>query len=90
MPRITFTSHLERHVACPSEVVPGQTARDAIDTYLERHPQVGPYLFDEQGMLRQHVVLFVDGEQARDRKALSDPVSPDSEIYVMQALSGGS
>jgi hypothetical protein len=90
VPRITFTSHLERHVACPSEVVPGTTAKDALEMYLQRHPPVRPYLFDEQGALRQHVVIFVDGEQARDRKALSDPVSPDSEVYVMQALSGGS
>ena len=90
MPRITFTSHLERHVACPSDIVTGDTARASLDTYLSRHPQVRPYLFDEQGTLRQHVVIFIDGEQARDRHALADPVSPDSEIYVMQALSGGS
>jgi hypothetical protein len=90
VPRITFTSHLERHVACPSETVPGATARDVLELYLQRHPPVRPYLFDEQGALRQHVVVFVDGEQARDRKTLSDPVSPDSEVYVMQALSGGS
>ena len=90
MPRITFTSHLERHVACPSEIVAGETARAALDTYLSRHPQVRPYLFDEQGVLRQHVVIFVDGEQTRDRRALADPVTPDSEVYVMQALSGGS
>jgi len=90
VPRITFTSHLERHVACPSDVVAGDTARAALDTYLSRHPQVRPYLFDEQGALRQHVVIFIDGEQARDRRALADSVSPDSEIYVMQALSGGS
>jgi sulfur-carrier protein len=90
VPRITFTSHLERHVACPSEIVPGDTARAALDAYLSRHPDVRPYLFDEQGLLRQHVVIFVDGEQARDRHALADPVSPSSEVYVMQALSGGS
>ena len=90
MPRITFTSHLERHVACPSEIVPGETARAVLDAYLSRHPQVRPYLFDEQGVLRQHVVIFVDGEQTQDRQALADPVTPDSEVYVMQALSGGS
>ena len=89
MPRITFTSHLERHVHCPSEVVSGTTAREAIDAYLQRHPAVRPYLFDEQSVLRHHVVIFVDGEQTRDRRTLSDPVSDASEVYVMQALSGG-
>jgi sulfur-carrier protein len=90
VPRVTFTSHLERHVACPSETVSGATAREVLEAYLQGHPQVRPYLFDEQGALRQHVVIFVDGEQARDRKGLADPVGQSSELYVMQALSGGS
>jgi sulfur carrier protein ThiS len=39
--------------------------------------------------VRHHVVIFVDGTSVRDRRTLSDPVSSGSEIYVMQALSGG-
>jgi hypothetical protein len=35
------------------------------------------------------MVVFVDGRQVKDRHALSDPVTDDSEIYVAQALSGG-
>ena len=35
------------------------------------------------------MLIFVDGVQIRDRVGLSDPVSETSEIYVMQALSGG-
>ena len=89
MPRICFTSHLERHVTCPAESVPGATVRQALDAYFTGHPLVRPYLFDEQGSLRRHVVIFVDGEQARDRQALSDAVGDNTEIYVMQALSGG-
>jgi hypothetical protein len=33
--------------------------------------------------------VFLDGEQIADRVGLSDAVRPESEIYVMQALSGG-
>ena len=40
---------------------------------------------DEQGEIRRHVVVFVDGERA----GLNDPVNDSSEIHVMQALSGG-
>jgi hypothetical protein len=39
--------------------------------------------------VRRHVVVFVDGSAIQDRVGLSDAVRPDSEIYVMQALSGG-
>jgi sulfur-carrier protein len=89
VPRICFTSHLGRHVTCPTETVSGRTVGEALAAYFEHHPQVRPYVFDEQGSLRRHVVVFVDGEQAHDRSALSDPVLPSSEVYVMQALSGG-
>jgi molybdopterin synthase sulfur carrier subunit len=34
--------------------------------------------------------VFIDGNQIEDRERLSDPVAPSSEVYVMQALSGGS
>jgi hypothetical protein len=46
-------------------------------------------VLDEQGRVRKHVNIFADGVMVADRVALSDPVAPTSEIYVLQALSGG-
>jgi molybdopterin converting factor small subunit len=89
MPRVSFTSHLERHVECPAEAASGSTVREALESYFARHPRVRSYVFDEQARLRRHVVIFVGGEQARDRTTLGDPVAEGTEIYVMQALSGG-
>jgi sulfur-carrier protein len=89
VPRVAFTSHLERHVACPAESVPGRTLGEALDAYFARHPRVRSYVLDDQGALRRHVVVFVGGEQARDRERLSDAVADGAEIVVMQALSGG-
>ena len=89
MPRVAFTTHLVRHVPCPEESVAGRTVREALEAYFERHPQVRNYVLDDQAGLRQHVVVFVNGEQTQDRKTLSDVVREDAEIYVMQALSGG-
>ena len=34
--------------------------------------------------------VFVNGDQIRDRQGLSDAVSDGSEVYIFQALSGGS
>ena len=89
MPRVAFTSHLERHVACPAETVEGGTVRAVLEAYFALHPGVRQYVLDEQGALRRHVVVFVGGEQTRDRKTLSEAVAPAAEVYVMQALSGG-
>jgi molybdopterin synthase sulfur carrier subunit len=46
-------------------------------------------VLDDRGELRHHMVVFIDGEMLRDRVNLTDPVRPESEVYVMQALSGG-
>ena len=47
------------------------------------------YVLDDQGALRKHVNVFVDNRMISDRVALSDAVAEDSEVFVMQALSGG-
>lgn len=84
-----FTKALQRHVECPADDVTGSTVAEVLAGYFERHPGVRHYVVDDQGQLRKHVAVFVGGEQVHDRRAMSDPVAPGSEVYVMQALSGG-
>lgn len=67
----------------------GQTLRAIIDEIEARYPGVTRYVLDDQGRLRQHVNIFIDGTMIKDRTALSDPFQENSEIYIMQALSGG-
>ena len=87
--RIEFTDNLRRHVDCPAAEVSGTTVREALDNYFDHHPGVRSYVLDDQGAVRKHVSVFVDAEQVRDRAGLTDPIEPDTEIHVMQALSGG-
>jgi len=47
-------------------------------------------VLDDMGRIRQHMVVFIDGDLVRDRDGLSDGLKPDSVIDVIQALSGGS
>ncbi|MEX0775643.1 MAG: MoaD/ThiS family protein [Phycisphaeraceae bacterium] len=89
MPHVTITHNLQRHVTAPEDDVEGATIRAVLDQYFARHPAVRGYLLDEHDRLRQHVVIFADGRMISDRANLSDPLAPDSEVYVMQALSGG-
>lgn len=88
VPRIDFTSHLRRHVECPAATVPGATVREALLSYFALYPNAQSYVLDEQGHLRHHVTLFVNGTMLRDRTKQADAVDADSEIFVMQALSG--
>ena len=89
MIRVCFTENIQRHVACPPEDVRGDTVRAVLDQVFEMNPAVRGYVLDEQGILRKHMAVFIDGIQISDRITLSDPVPEGSEVYVMQALSGG-
>ncbi len=89
MPRVVFTSNLQRHVSCPETQVAAGTVRTALQQVFAAQPQARGYVLDEQGHLRKHVVVFVDGQRVRDREQLSDRVREESEVYVMQALTGG-
>ena len=89
MPVVSFTANIQRHVSCPQMRVDGSTLRAALDAYFAAHPAAKAYVLDEQGAVRHHVAVFLDGEMLRDRRTLDLPLSNDSEVYVMQALSGG-
>ena len=90
MATVVFTPNLKRHVECPTEEVAGATVRAVLDAVFAHNPKLRGYVLDDQGALRRHMIVFVDGNQIDDRDGLSDAVRPTSEVYVMQALSGGS
>jgi hypothetical protein len=87
--KVSFTQNLVRHVECPTEVVDGTTVRAVLDAVFAKNPRLRGYVLDDQGALRRHMMVFVDGQQIGDRETLGDLVQPASEVYVMQALSGG-
>lgn len=89
MARVVFTQNLQRHVQCPPTEASGTSVREVLDSVFTRYERARGYVLDDQGMLRKHMAIFVDGQQIKDRCLLSDPLKPDSEIYIMQALSGG-
>ena len=89
MPEVRFTENLRHHLDTPDCRVEGTTVREALESVFETQPQLRGYVLDDQGRLRKHVVVFIDGDMLRDRDGLSDPVSVDAELFVMQALSGG-
>lgn len=90
MAQVFFTPHLRRFVTALPPRVAGKTISEVLANVCQANPQLRGYLLDDQGGLRAHVVVFVDGAMLADRKGMSDPVGEESEVYVMQALSGGS
>jgi sulfur-carrier protein len=89
MPHVSFTPNLRRHLDAPPLDVAGDTVAGVFEQVFREQPELRGYLLDDQGRLRRHVAVFVDGRRVRDTRSLSDPVSPSSEVCVVQALSGG-
>lgn len=89
MPRVAFTPQLHRFLDAPPHRVEGATVRAALDAVFAGNPRLRGYILDDAGRVRTHVTVFVGDGALVDRTALSDAVSDDTEIFVLQALSGG-
>jgi len=89
MVRVTFTENIQRYVECPPTTVAGETVRDVLASVFDANPKAKSYVLDDQGGVRRHMIVFVNGKAIADRARLSDAVPDGAEVYVMQALSGG-
>jgi hypothetical protein len=89
MARVVFTPNLARHVSAATVEAPGKTVREVLDAVFAANEQARGYVLDDQASLRKHMTVFVGKRRIEDRINLSDPVSEDGTVYVMQALSGG-
>jgi sulfur-carrier protein len=89
MAHIFFAASIQRHVATPEREIDARTLGDALEAVFAEHPRLRGYVLDDQGSLRKHLSVFVDGRPVRDRRHLSDALGEESRVYVVQALSGG-
>jgi molybdopterin synthase sulfur carrier subunit len=90
MATINFTYALKRFY--PNLATIDIKASDVNEVVLnidKTYPGIKGYLLDDQGSLRKHVNIFVDGTLITDRTTLLDKITEHSEVYIMQALSGG-
>jgi molybdopterin synthase sulfur carrier subunit len=97
MARVVLASALTRwlppaEAAAGGEValcVSGARLDQVLDALFARYPGLRGYVLDERGTVRHHVAVFIDGHALRDKSDLSAALREESEVYVMQALSGG-
>jgi molybdopterin converting factor small subunit len=67
------------------------TLGDVFDQLHASCPGVVERALDEQGTLREHVNVFVDGQSVRagSKRGLQTPVTAGSEVWILPAVSGG-
>lgn len=89
MARVVLTPQLDRFMSTCEVETPARTLQEALEASFAANPEARPYVLDEQGHLRKHIAVFVDGEMIRNRSKLTVALAPSSEVFILQALSGG-
>lgn len=86
MPTVTLRAPLKDLAGGRSDLqLPGGTVGQVIRALEETHPKLRGWILDEQGHVRQHVNVFVNGERMREDAA----VAPDDRLQVLPSISGG-
>jgi len=65
--------------------LPGTTVGEVLRELERRHPPITGWILDEQGRVRSHVNVFVNGELIRGDAALT----PDDVVHVLPSIAGG-
>ncbi len=91
MTRSTLTIHIPTQLrnytnGATSVQAQGRTVDDVLAALDARYPGLRFRVVDEQGQIRQHMRIFVDGERATEVGA---KVGATSEVHIFGALSGG-
>ena len=92
MPTVEITKHLWDFLPALRDraiTVQASTVAEVVREVERIAPGFTDYICDERGCLRTHVNVFVGEERILDRTRLSDPVTEDARVLIMQALSGG-
>ena len=87
MATVKFTSALHRFFPELTEKnINASNIRELVAAADNDFPGIKRYILDDQGHIRKHVNIFVDGTVTED---VEIAVSENTEVYIIQALSGG-
>jgi sulfur-carrier protein len=84
--KVLIPSVLHSYTGRSQVTAEGATLAALFDDLDRQFPGLRFRVIDEQGRFRPHMRCFINGEQSFD---LAQPLHPDDDIVLMQALSGG-
>lgn len=67
----------------------GSTVEECIDHLDSRYPGFKKKLVDDKGNLSADILIFVNGENIRDKKDLATPVEDGDAIGIIPLAAGG-
>ena len=86
--KVLLPSHLRSYTSQRPEVTAdGSTLAELLADLDRRYPGFRFRVINEQDLIREHIKIFINQDQARD---LRTTLRSDDEIQIICALSGGS
>ena len=89
MTKIVCTPKLEEIGPLEPIRYTGSTVGAVLDAAGKDYPRLKNYILDDQGRVRKHIAIFINGELRSRERVLEYAVGDVDEICIMQALSGG-
>lgn len=90
MPKVRFPALMKFYVDNQSEFLArGSTVAELLEDILTRYPGLKTHLFDENGELRRHFNIFVNGVHIRDLEGLNTSLREDDQVILMASAAGG-
>ena len=84
---VTLRAPLSQRAGGTSEHdLPGETVGEVLRELERRHPPIVGWILDEQGRVRPHVNVFVNGERTNE----GAEVEAADVLHVLPSISGGS
>ena len=87
---IRFPRVLLQYWTGPAKVeVAGGTLAEAFDSVDEKAPGLSTRILDDQGRIRRHVAIFVNGTMLDGKDPAAVSLRSGDEIHVVPSVSGG-
>jgi len=82
---VKLRGQLEKTAGISELPVAGQSVSEVLQQLEREQTALEGWILDERGEIRQHINVFVNGEQA----APDSPVGDEDRIEILPAISGG-
>lgn len=90
MVQVNFTSHLEVFFpTLKTQKVMALTLSELFSKLNKLYPGLSSYLLEDNGVIRKHVNVFLDGILVENKNNMNQSLEGVSEVFILQALSGG-
>jgi len=85
MAQVILRAPLSEMCGGRSHLIGGSTVLEVLRSFEAEHPAVTGWVLDEQGLIREHITIFVNGERGQGETQVGE----SDRLHVLPAITGG-